>query len=69
MNISTTYIAAIVSVIVFVLPIFGLDVADEGTVTNIVTNIAGVISSLWVFYGRYKAGGINAFGLKKRDNQ
>ena len=68
-KISTTYIAAIVSIIVFVLPLFGLDVADEGTITNVITNVVGTISSLYIFYGRYKAKGITAFGIKKKDNQ
>jgi len=67
--ISKTYIAGIVSVIAFVLPLFGLDIADEGTVTNLVTNIAGAIGAIYVFVGRYKAGGISAFGIKKKDNQ
>lgn len=67
MNISTTYIAGIVSVIVFVLPLFGFEIADEGTLTDLVTQIVGTFSTLYVFIGRYHAGGINAFGIRKAD--
>jgi len=67
--ISTTYIAGAVSVIAFVLPMLGLEVADKGTLTNTITGIAGAISAIYIFYGRYKAGGISAFGIKKKDNQ
>jgi len=65
-NISTTYIAGIISIITLVLPLFGLDVADEGTLLNVVQGIAGTISSLYIFYGRFKAGNISAFGLRKK---
>ena len=68
-NISTTYIAGIVSVIIFVLPMIGLDIADEGTLTNTVTGIVGFLSAIWVFVGRYRAGGISAFGIKKKDSK
>ncbi len=65
MNLSTTYIANIVSVLVFVLPVLGINVVDEGSFTQTVTQIAGVVTVAYVFYGRYKAGGISAFGIKK----
>jgi len=68
-NISTTYIAGIVSVIVFVLPLIGLDVADNGTLTNTVTSIVGAIGAIWVFVGRYRAGGISALGIKKKEDK
>ena len=67
-NISSTYIAGAVSVIIFVLPMIGLDIADEGTLTNTVTGIVGFLSAIWVFVGRYRAGGISAFGIKKKDS-
>jgi len=66
---SKTYIAGIVSIIAFVLPLFGLDIANEGTVNNLVTNIAGAIGAIYVFIGRYKAGGITAFGLRKTEDK
>ena len=65
MNYSTTYVATIVSVLVFVLPLLGIEVIDEGTLAKTVSNIIGVISTLYIFYGRFKAGGISIFGLKK----
>ena len=63
-NISTTYIANIVAMLVFVLPVVGIDVVDEQTLFGVVTTTAGVVSVLYVFYGRYKAGGLNAFGIR-----
>ena len=68
-NISSTYIAGAVSVIIFVLPMVGLDIADEGTLTNTITGIVGFLSAIWVFVGRYRAGGISAFGIKKKDSK
>ena len=68
-NISSTYIAGAVSVIIFVLPMIGLDIADEGTLTNTITGIVGFLSAIWVFVGRYRAGGISAFGIKKKDSK
>ena len=63
--ISTTYIAGAIAVITFVLPFIGLDISDTALVSKTVTEIAGVISILYVFIGRYRAGGINAFGIRK----
>lgn len=61
---STTFIANIVAILAFVLPTVGIQVVDENTLLEIVTQTAGVVSVLYIFYGRYKAGGINAFGLR-----
>jgi len=63
-NISTTFIANIVALLVFVLPVLGLEIVDENTLMGAVTATVGVVSVLYVFYGRYKAGGINAFGIR-----
>lgn len=63
--ISTTYIAAGVSFLVFALPAVGIQVTDEGSLTEFVTQVVGVASILYTFYGRYRAGGIDAFGLRK----
>lgn len=62
---STTYIANIVAILVFVLPHFGITIADPNTLTGIFTSVAGAIAAIWVFYGRYRAGGISIFGLRK----
>lgn len=66
MNISTTYIAGIISMLVFVLPMFGFEIVEKDTLTALVTNIFGAVGATYVLYGRYKAGGINAFGLRKK---
>ena len=63
---STTYIATIVAFLSLGLPAFGITIADEGSLTDNVTKIVGVVSTLWILYGRYRAGGINAFGLRTK---
>lgn len=67
--ISTTYIANIISTLVFVFPLFGLEVVDPGSLADGIAKIAAIITTLYVFIGRYRAGGINAFGfrVKKQD--
>lgn len=64
-NFSTTFAANIVSILVFVLPVFGVHVVNQGTLAATVASIIGVISTLYIFYGRYRAGGINSFGIRK----
>ncbi len=64
MKISTTFIANIVAVLVFVLPVFGVHIVDQTAFSGSIASVVGVISTLYVFYGRYKAGGITAFGIK-----
>ncbi len=64
-KISTTFIANIVSVLVFVLPVLGIHIVNQSAFTTAVASIIGVISTFYVFYGRYKAGGITAFGIRK----
>jgi hypothetical protein len=66
MNISTTYIAGIVSIFTLVLPIFGLEIAEKETLTELMTQVIGAVGAVYVLYGRYKAGGVNAFGLRKK---
>ena len=71
---STTYIAntvsALVSVAVFVLPVLGFEVVDVEALRESVVGIAvaavSFISVIWVYRERYKKGGINAFGVKKK---
>lgn len=62
---STTYIANIVAVLAFALPHFGIQVVDPGTLAAVLANVVGVVAALWVFIGRWKAGGINILGLRK----
>lgn len=61
---SPTYIAAAVALIATLLKVSGYTV-DEGTLTANLDSIAQVASILYVFYGRYKAGGISALGIRK----
>jgi len=68
-NISTTFIANLIAIVVFVLPILGIQIVDQGTLTSTITNLVGIIATLYVFYGRYKAGGINAFGIRLPANK
>lgn len=62
---STTYVAAIVGLVSNVAPFLGFTVGTE-EITKTVTEILTVVSLIYVFYGRYRAGGISAFGLKKK---
>jgi len=66
MKYSKTFIANIVTVLVFVLPLFGFEIIDQNTITDLVTKFMGVVSIAYVFYGRYKNGGINILGFKKK---
>jgi len=61
---STTYIAAIVSILVVVLPRFGIQVSSE-EVTNILSAIVAVVSSIWIIVQRYKRGDVTPLGLRK----
>lgn len=61
--ISTTYIAALVAFITTLANLLGWTV-DAGALVQTITDGAQLFAIAYVFYGRYKAGGINAFGLK-----
>lgn len=63
MNYSLTYTARIVSFIVAGSVIFGFDV-DQGHLTEVVQAGLIITSEVVTLYGRYRAGGINWFGLK-----
>lgn len=63
---STTYIATLVSLLTLGLPAVGLEMANPESVTGALNTLLGIAASLYILYGRYKAGGINAFGLRKR---
>lgn len=62
---SRTYIANFVTLLTLVIPLFGWHITNPDNLTNAILAVVGVISTLYVFYGRYKAGGISAFGFKK----
>lgn len=60
---STTYIAQIVSMAAWVFTLMGIDVGIEALNTTVTTIIA-IATGLYVFYGRYRAGGITALGTR-----
>lgn len=62
---STTYLAGIVTILTMVLPHFGIFVQDPNTLTSTLQDVVGLVSVVWIFYGRYRAGGITAIGLRK----
>jgi hypothetical protein len=63
---STTYIANLLPLIAFVLPLLGLEVVDQGTFQAFLLGLAGALGTLYVFWGRYKAGGLTVIGLRKK---
>ena len=64
MNISTTYVAAFIAAVAGIAPMFGWEVNAEIFSANVQELIAG-LAILYTFYGRFKAGGVTAFGLRK----
>lgn len=62
---STTFIANLVVILTFTLPAIGLEVFDENRLTQALVVAVGIFANAWVFIGRWRAGGINAFGLRK----
>lgn len=62
---STTYVAVFISLLTLGLPAIGVEVADEETLRGVITDLMGVASLLFIFYGRFRAGGITAIGLRK----
>lgn len=65
MNYSTTFIANIVVFLTLVLPLGGIEVVNESMLTSGVAQIVGAISVVYVFIGRFRAGGISIWGLRK----
>lgn len=63
---STTFVAAAVAFLTLALPVFGFEVINQQTFAGDISQLVGVASILYTFYGRYRAGGINAFGLRKK---
>lgn len=62
---STTYVANIVAILAFVLPHFGISIVDPNSLAATVAGVFGVIASAYVFIGRWRAGGISLFGIRK----
>ena len=61
---STTFIAQIVQFLAWILPAIGITVGSDALTTTIST-IALVGTGVWVFIGRWRAGGISIFGFRK----
>jgi hypothetical protein len=61
---STTYAAEIVKLISIAAMLFGFDV-DASQLEVTLGLLAVILSSAWTLYQRYKAGGVNAFGLRR----
>ena len=61
---STTYVSSFVALLAFGLPLFGVEVFDQDGLAKSISDIVGVAAVLYTFYGRYKAGGVNAFGIR-----
>ena len=66
---STTYLSTFISFVAFGLPFFGIEVTNEETLGNTIQQIVGVCAILYTFYGRWRVGGISAFGLRKKTPQ
>lgn len=62
---STTYIALLVNALVFVAPHFGFEVFNPESLMGFAAGLVGLAATAYAFYGRYRAGGINALGLRK----
>lgn len=64
---SSTYIANFVAILALGLPVIGIDVVEPETLIGVITPLVGFSALLFNFYGRYRAGGISAFGLRKKN--
>jgi len=64
---STTYVSNFVVLLTLGLPVLGFEVVDKESLTATISAIVGVIALAYTFYGRWSAGGINAFGLRKSE--
>lgn len=64
MNYSVTYIGAIVFLASKLFEYTGVPVATADIETTI-TTVTALIGAVMVLYGRYRAGGVSAFGFKK----
>ena len=62
---SPTYIAALVALIIFVAKLFNVDLKQEG-MTELLTEVIGIISAIVILIRRFKTGDINILGGKKK---
>lgn len=60
---SQTYIAALVGLLVQVLPLLGITVGSDALTTTMQTIVA-IVTGLWIIFRRYSKGDISAFGTR-----
>lgn len=61
---SSTYIATFVSIALALSPAMGLNL-NENDLTATVSTLAQVVAWGWVFFGRFRAGGLKWWGGRK----
>lgn len=61
---SQTYLAIFINLVVNILPKFGINIGNAELQTTIQT-ISALITGVWVLVRRYRAGDINALGVRK----
>ena len=61
---STTYSAALISILAMVLPMLGISVGSSDLTTTVQT-ILVVVSALWVMFKRVQRGDISLLGVRK----
>lgn len=60
---SSTYIANLAQVLAWAFTLMGVNIGVPDWVTTISTVVAS-LAGIWVFIGRWRAGGINIFGKR-----
>ena len=61
---SLTYISFAVEILTYLLPKLGINLSGDA-ITVTITTLVQVVAGIGVFYGRYRAGGISALGVKQ----
>jgi len=62
---STTYIAGMVMLIIFIAKLFNVNLQEQG-LTELLTEVIGIGSAIWVLYKRVKQGDISVLGMRKK---
>lgn len=65
-NFSTTFASNTVAILALGLPVLGFEVFDEQALTGAIAGFVGLGALLYNYYGRWRAGGISAFGIRKK---
>ena len=61
---SLTYVSFSVVVLTYILPKLGVNITADA-LSSTITTIVQIVAGILVFYGRYRAGGVTALGLRK----